>query len=189
MSEILATIKQRRSIRRFTDQALSQETLDQLFEAVRWSPSWANTQCWELVLIQNPALQESLSRLVSKKNPATLAVAKAPAVLAFCANRTKAGYYNGAQVTKFPDWFMFDLGLATENLCLAAESLGLGTVIVGAFDHDETAALLEVPQGYEVVVLVPVGYPDQAPTSPKRRSMDEFVHHGRFGAPDPRSIP
>jgi nitroreductase len=54
---------------------------------------------------------------------------------------------------------MYDLGLATQNLCLMAHSLGLGTVIVGLFDHDRAKAVVNVPDGYELVTMIPLGYP------------------------------
>ena len=78
------------------------------------------------------------------------------------------------------DWFMFDLGLATQTLCLVAHSLGLGTVIVGLIDHDKVKKILNVPDGYEVVALIPVGYPAQKPSAPKRREISEFMRYDTF---------
>ena len=75
---------------------------------------------------------------------------------------------------------MFDLGLATENLCLAAHDSGLGTVIVGLFDHDKVGEAVKLPDGHEVLVLIPLGYPDQEPKPPKRRERGEFVHYDTF---------
>jgi len=75
---------------------------------------------------------------------------------------------------------MFDIGLATQNLCLAAHHLNLGTVIVGLFDQDTAKEILQVPDGYEVVTLIPVGYPAKEGRAPDRREMSEFVHHDTF---------
>jgi nitroreductase len=75
---------------------------------------------------------------------------------------------------------MFDLGLATQNLCLAAHSLGLATVIVGLFDHDKAKAILEMPEGYELPVLIPIGYPAQDVKPPKRKEIREFTHYDTF---------
>ena len=82
--------------------------------------------------------------------------------------------------TKFGDWFMFDLGIACQNLCLTAYSLGLGTVMVGLFDHDKANQILKVPQGYELAVLIPLGYPAKISSAPKRREISEFTHHDTF---------
>ena len=75
---------------------------------------------------------------------------------------------------------MFDLGLFTQTLCLAAHNLGLGTVIVGLFDHDKAKNIVKVPDGYELVVLIPLGYPAKISSAPKRREIGEFVHHNTF---------
>jgi nitroreductase len=75
---------------------------------------------------------------------------------------------------------MCDLGLATQNLCLMAHDLGLGTVIVGLFDHERAKQVLNTPDGFELVTLIPVGYPAKVGNAPKRREMSEFTHQNRF---------
>ena len=92
MDHVLEVVKTRRSIRRFTTQTVDQETLETILEAARWTQSWANTQCWEIVVIKDPELQISLSKLLSPKNPAILAVANAPITLALCAEEKKSGF-------------------------------------------------------------------------------------------------
>jgi nitroreductase len=182
MAELMEVIKERRSIRRYQDREVSQELLQQVIEALKWTPSWANTQCWELIVVTDQGMKERLQETVSKRNPATKAMVKAPVVLALCGKKEQAGYYHGQATTKFGDWFMFDLGLATQNMCLAAHSLALGTVIVGFFDHDRARELLAVPADYEVVVLIPLGYPAKTPSAPRRRESAEFVHLNHFQA-------
>ena len=105
---------------------------------------------------------------------------EAPAILVLCGKQGSSGFYKGQVTTKFGDWFMFDLGLATQSLCLAAWNLGLGTVVVGLFDHNRAAAVLGVPEGYELVAMLPLGYPAKQPAAPKRREISEFTHQERF---------
>jgi nitroreductase len=178
--DLQALIHERRSIRRFEDRKIEPEKLTTIFEAVRWAPSWGNSQCWELIVIEEGKDKEKLAEILSKKNPATLTVRDAPVVLAVCGQTKKAGYYNGVPKTKFADWLMYDLGLATQNLCLTAQSIGLGSVIVGAFDHQMAAEILAIPDGYEIVCLIPLGYPAHSPPAPARRTIAEFVHYRRF---------
>lgn len=180
MQNIVDVVTGRRSIRRFEARTIEEEKLNIILEAARWAPSWANTQCWEIIVVRDTALHKSLTELLSPKNPATLAVANGPVTLAICAATRKSGFYKGEQSTKFADWFMYDLGLITQTICLTAHSLGLGSVIVGHFDHDRTRDLMQLPEGYEVVALLPMGYPDHAPSAPRRRELDEFVHYDRF---------
>jgi len=158
----------------------SQEVLNRVFEAVQWSPSWANTQCWELVVVKDRATKERLQSVLSRTNPASKAMVQAPVVLALCGKLMSSGCYKGKVTTKFGDWFMFDLGLATQSICLAAHDQGLGTVVVGLFDHDRAKEVLGVPEGYELVVMIPIGYPAKGAPAPKRRETAEFVHEGAF---------
>jgi nitroreductase len=170
----------RRSIRRFQDKAIAPEMLAELFEAAQMAPSWGNLQCWELIVVQADEDKKSLAGLLSKKNPATKCTEAAPVVLAVCGNPARSGFYNGKQVTRYQHWFLYDLGLISQNICLKAHELGLGSVIVGSFDHDAAEKLLHIPSGYELVALIPLGYPDHQPSAPKRRSISEFVHYDRF---------
>ncbi len=181
MTDFMEVIRARRSVRKFEDRPIPEEFLDTILEAVRWAPSWANTQCWEIVVVRDPDGKKRLrGALPAKGNPAAGAVAAAPVVLAVCARKKESGFYKGEAVTKFGDWLLFDLGIATENLCLAAHHLGLGTVVVGLFDHDRAAEVLGLPENVEAVVLVPVGFPAKTPSAPKRREISAFVHQERF---------
>ena len=149
MAEFIDVLQQRRSVRRFDERPVAPEALTAVLEALRWSPSWANTQCWEIVVVTDAAIRNRLQQ--------------------------------DQVTTKFGDWFLFDLGIATQSLCLAAHDLGLGTVVVGLFDHDKAAEILKLPaETHELVVLIPMGYPAKQPPAPKRREVSEFVHHETF---------
>ncbi len=170
----------RRSIRRYKDIPVEKDKLNAVLEAARWAPSWGNSQCCELVVIQDREKKEALTQILSKKNPATLAMIKAPVVLAVVGGLKKAGYYNGEAKTKFGDWLLYDLGIVTQNICLSAHEQGLGTVIIGSFDHDKARELIGVPKTHEVVAMLPLGYADHEPPAPKRKPMEDFVHYDTF---------
>jgi len=176
MAELMEVIKARRSIRKYEEKEVPEELLNQVLEAVRWAPSWANTQCWEVIVIKDSATKQRLQETLAKGNPGGKAVVEAPLLLAICGKLESSGYYKNEVTTKFGDWFLFDLGLATQNLCLAAHDLGLGTVIVGLFDHDATKSILGGPAGYELVTLIPLGYPAKVSSAPNRRENGEFTH-------------
>ena len=180
MNEFREIVKGRRSIRKYQDKEIPEQTLEELLEAIRWSPSWANSQCWEVILVRDAATKAKLADTLGKANPAQRAVAQAPVVWAFAAGLKSSGYYKGEMTTKFGDWFMFDTGIVAQTLCLAAQNLGLGTVIVGMLDHDKAGEVLGVGENYEVVVLIPMGYPNQEPKAPKRREQSEFTHYNKF---------
>lgn len=180
MTELAEIIRQRRSIRRYEEKAVSDEVIQQILEAVQWAPSWTNCQCREVIVVTDAVVKEKLQQTLAPKNPATKAVTNAPVLLILCGKVGVSGFYDNKASTKFGDWFMFDLGLATQNICLTAHNLGLGTVIVGLFDHDKAKEILNVPAGYEAVALIPLGYPAKTPSAPKRKEIAEFTHYERF---------
>jgi len=180
MSALMDVIKGRRSIRKFEPQDLTDEQLQQILDAVRWSPTWANTQCCEIVVARDPEVKKRLCETVPKSNPAAKGLASAPVILVLCGKLQSSGYYKGEVTTKFGDWYMFDLGIASQSICLAAYDLGLGTVIIGLFDHDAAGRAVGLPDGHELVAMIPVGVPAQDSKAPKRREIDEFSHKDRF---------
>jgi nitroreductase len=161
--------------------------LEHLFEAVRWSPSWANTQVWEFVVVRDRELIQKLSEIYQMPkgkglNPATKCSQTASALIVLCAKIGVSGYFEGKEVTKHADWYMFDLGIAAQTLCLKAHEMGLGTVVVGLFDHDACNRLVVLPEGYESVVIIPIGrLAGEAKSGPDRKAVADMVHLDRFG--------
>ena len=149
------------------------------------APSWSNKQCWQLVVVEDQAVREKISELSFvetffaaygyKSNPAQKALAQAPIVIVACADPLQSGDLRGEQ------YFMADMGIATENLMLAAHDQGLGSVFVGVFDEEQLKALLEIPPAIRIVGLFPLGYPaGEAKGGPSRKSLSEFVHYGKW---------
>jgi nitroreductase len=76
---------------------------------------------------------------------------------------------------------MFDVGIAMQNLALAAYALGLGTVHVGLFNAELVAQILSVPPDVAVVEMMPLGYPDEERSPPPRKELHEFVFDNLYG--------
>lgn len=180
MSELMDVIKNRRSIRRYRDEAIPDEVLAQILEAARWAQSWANTQCWEIVVVRDQGVKDRLRQAIPEGNPAARCIQSAPVVLALCGKRNVSGFYQGVAVTRFGDWKLFDLGVAAQNIALAAHSLRLGTVVLGLFDHDAARLTLHVPDDMDIVALMPLGYPVAEVAAPPRRACEEFTHYEHF---------
>ncbi len=178
--DLMDAIKGRRSIRAYKSDAVPEEKLHTVIEAFRWAPSWANTECWEVTVVRDPKLKSELAGTLPRGNPAMAAMTDAPVVIVVCAHRGVSGYYRGEATTDKGDWFMFDAGIAMQNLCLAAHSLGLGTVIVGLFNHQKAAEILGVPNKVDVVAMTPLGVPARAGGSTKRKEISEFVFYDGY---------
>jgi nitroreductase len=179
--ELQEAILKRRSIRKFTDEIVTDEQLRQIFEAVRWSPSWANTQTWEFVVVRDKALIEKVAGTYSEKNPAIKCSLTASALIVACAKTGISGCYGGKEVTAIKNWELFDLGMAVQTLCLKAHELGLGTVVVGLMNHDACEKILAVGDGHRVVAVIPIGRPAAAPKEgPPRKAISEMVYLNSF---------
>lgn len=189
--EALEAIRNRRSIRRYRTDPVDDKMLETVLEAARWAPSWSNTQCCRFIVVRDAALKTALADTMNKvtrngepaSNPATRAIIDAPVVIVLCAQLGISGRFAGEFNTDKGDWYMFDIALAVENLALAAHSLGLGTVIVGAFDAPKAAELLGIPEGFAAVVMTPLGFPEREGKAPPRKELSEIVYNERFGEP------
>jgi nitroreductase len=180
--ELQEAILKRRSVRKFTEDIVTDEELRQIFEAVRWAPSWANTQVWEFIVVRDKALIKKVTGTYVEKNPATKCSLAASALIVACAKTGVSGCYDGKDATAIKNWYMFDLGLAVQTLSLKAHELGLGTVVVGLMDHGACKKILAVPEGHEVVAVIPVGKPVlPLREGPPRKTLSEIVSFNTFG--------
>ena len=187
--EVLEAIKARRSIRKYKATPVDDKTIELVLEAARWAPSWANTQCWRFIVVRNSNIKVELANALMKverantlvNNLATEAIRQAPVTIVVCAELGKSGYRLGEIATDKSDWYMFDVALAMENLVLAAQSVGLGTLHIGCFDAEKVASILQVPPGFCVVEMTPLGYPDQEPSARPRKELSEIVFYDKYG--------
>lgn len=178
--DLLNIIKERRSVRKYKSTPVKKEDLVRVLEAARWAPSWANTQVWHFVLITDVSLKEKLSQAIYSKRAAE-AIVQAPVTIVACAQLGKSGYLKGEIVSDKGDWYMFDLGLAMQNLVLMAYSLGLGTVHVGHFNAKMAEEILGIPAGMVVVEMTPLGYPDEIARTPPRKELKDIASSNRYG--------
>lgn len=172
--DTLTTIKERRSIRRFKSQDITDDTLEKLVDAARWAPSAGNVQPWEFVVIRKPDTKKSLADAAFNQ----AFIEQAPAAIVVCADIDRA--YQSYGVRGKTLYCLQDTAAAAQNIHLAAYSLGLGTCWVGAFDEQKVAKALKTPSNMRPVAIIPVGYPDEAPPPRRRRSLDEITHKEEF---------
>jgi nitroreductase len=178
--DLMEAIKGRRSIRKYKPDPIPEEAFRTLMEAVRWSPSWANTQCWEVIIVRDPNMKSALANTLTKTNPSVSSMTEAPLVIVLCGKKGVSGFKKGEAATMKGDWLMFDTGIAMQSLCLTAYGLGLGTVVVGLFDHKKAGEILGLPDGIEVVAMTPLGYPATEGSAPKRKESSEFVFYEKY---------
>jgi nitroreductase len=169
-------VKGRRSVRKFTDHVVTDEQLNEALESLRYTPSWANSQCWEFIAIRDQEIMKTLAEESYPKNPATKCSMTASLILVACYDKTKSGFYKGHSFNDVGTWGMFDLGMACQTLSLKLHEMGLGSVVVGAYDSQKAKEILNIGGDFEIAAIMPVGEPATETPMPKRKDVSEFLH-------------
>ena len=177
--DLQTCILTRRSVRKFTDQPVSRQLLEQVVALAAYAPSWKNTQICRYIALESPQLrQDIIDRfcLPGSNNPAI--IAGAPLLIAQTFVKNRCGFERDGTYTtdREEGWQYYDCGIAAQTFCLAAHDLGLGTVIMGVFDRKGLQEYLEIPPEQELMALIALGYPDDTPlTAPKRKDVDTLL--------------
>ena len=166
----------RRSFRSFTDQPISHELLARIIETASYAPSWKHTQITRYIAVEGTK-KSDLAKCTSIFPGNGAIMEKAPMVIAVTIIKGRSGYERDGSFStvKGDGWQMYDAGVASEAFCLAAYEQGLGTVIMGLFDQEEASKALNVPEDRELVALIPIGYPAESPTAPKRKTVEDLL--------------
>lgn len=172
----LECIKNRRSVRVFKPEKVTHSVLEQIVEAASFSPSWKNTQISRYYIVEDDAIKTKIADSIDFEfNVKTINNAPALVVLTYVKNRS--GFErDGSYTTKKKDsWQMFDAGIAAQTFSLAAYELGVSSVIMGIFDPDEIAAIIDLPETQEVAAILAVGYEEEHPEAPKRKAVEDLI--------------
>lgn len=162
-------IKNRRSVRKFREDAVSADLVRQVLEAGRLAPSWKNLQTWEILVVTGSVKRREVANVL-EGNPAQKGVSQAPVLLIVCADPEKSGVMGDKQ------YYMTDTGIIMDHIMLQAADLGLGTVFIGLFDEEKVRVAAGIPEKYRIVALTPLGYPEILPNPRPRKEIDEIVH-------------
>jgi len=185
-----------RSVRAFLDKPLAPEILPTLVAAAQSAASSSNLQLWSVIAVEDRAKIARLSELAGNQPHIREAPLFLVWLLDFARLRKVAQSRNGDPqfLSSFNGWTTgaIDVGLAAQNAVVAAESLGLGTVYIGALRRDPVAvaAELELPQETFPLLGLSIGYPDPArPTAIKPRlSQAAVLHRERYTPTEPAEI-
>jgi nitroreductase len=170
--DALEAIFTRRSVRDFSPAAVPDELLRQVLAAAAASASGGNVQPWGFVLVR------STGRLAGLRSLAPGIIGRPAAVVALCLDHERSARLGGTDGEQI-DWI--NIGLATQNLLLAAHSLGLGACPIGSFHVQAVTAYLGLPAGVEPVLLVALGFPVSPPAPPGRRPLGEVCFEEEWG--------
>jgi nitroreductase len=163
-------IKNRKSIRDYEDTPIPEDKLLRVLEAARLAPSGSNRQAWKFIVVRDSKRRQKLAQAAEGQT----FVGKAPVVI--------------AAVSTMPDLVMIcgvpacvvDLAIAVDHITLAAADEGLGTCWIGAFSQQTARDILKIPDKYQIVALLPLGYPKQTGRPKVRKSLNEIICYETF---------
>ena len=170
MNPKLNSIFARRSVRRYTDQAVPDELVQDLLEAAMAAPSACAKDPWEFILLRDGALLKQVAELL----PNGPMLATAPLGFVVCGDLDRA---HGGELS----YLLQDCSAAIQNLLLAASTLGLGAVWLGVHPRQERVdglrELFQLPANVLPVSCIALGYPADSP-EPRTRFSADCVHNG-----------
>ncbi len=164
MKTITDTIKERRSVRKYTTEMPGDDLIESVLDAGRWAPSGLNNQPWKFLVVKDPERKSALAGLTKYAR----VIDSAP--VAVCVFLDQDVSYNREKD-------IMAVGACVQNMLLAAYSLGLGTCWLGEIlnKKDEVASYLKVPSDCELMAVITLGYPAGEPEKGSRRSLDSFL--------------
>lgn len=177
MTDFLELAQNRRSIRKYTEQAVEPEKIEKLLQAALMSPAGKRLNPWEFVVVTD---REMLSQMAGCRTYGSSMLTGSPLGIVVCADPNVS------------DTWKFDCAIAAENILLEAEDLGLGACWVQVYERwvkdesGETAeqlvrGLLGIPEHMSVVCIISVGYKNEERKPRKLEKLQyEKVHYGKY---------
>ena len=207
----MKVIQDRRSIREFTDEPISEQDLDMLMEAARQAPSGENAQPWRFIIVKDEAMRKKMGAIagggsgrrftaefVTKKMQERFAnlqdEAKRQAAFQKLTSGQVSTFMADAPVNivvcgKKDVWDTpYDTSAAIENILLMVTALGLGACWVIApcidiRDEERMKALLDIPEGFKAISVLSVGHPTRPHRPRPRLPINELVFTEKWGDP------
>jgi len=182
---MIEILKDHRTIRKYTDKDIDETLLNEILEAGIRASTTGNMQVYSIIVTRDEKKKEALAPMHFNQPMIT----GAPVVLTFCAdfNRFNKWCEQRNATPGYDNFLSFmtaaiDALLVAQNVCVAAESKGLGICYLGTTTYmaDKIIEQLELPKGVVPVTTVTVGYPAEDPGLTDRLPLDAVVHHESY---------
>jgi nitroreductase len=162
----LDAIRTRRSIRAYTDQPVSAESVETLLRAAMSAPSAGNQQPWHFIVVDDRGVLQEIARI----HPYAGMAAQAPVGILVCGDTREE---------KYPGYWVQDCSAAVQNLLLAAHDVGLGAVWTGVFPRPDRVEafrkLFRLPDPVHPLAFIVIGYPAEK-VEPADRFRESRIH-------------
>lgn len=178
ITDVFRLFRYQRAIRSFTDEAVSDELVNQVLTAAIHGPSGSNTQPWHFIVVRDPTVKQAISEVYEEARAAgptpsaggaRQPLAAAPVLIVACVNTPasdRAGFQTGASI--YP---------SVQNILLAARALGLGSCLTTLHRRRKARIheILGIPDHIESAAIIPLGWPDRDYGPNRRPPLAQFV--------------
>lgn len=173
---MLNTIMNRKSVRKYTDQPISRETIEEILKAGMSGPTAVNARPWSFIAVTD---EETLSKMADANGRAAQCLKGAKLGILVCGDLERA-------FSRAPEYWVVDCSIAAQNMVLAAESLGLGSVWLGTWPQSDKIEhqkeLFGLPEHIVPHSLLAFGYPDDEAAAKKEKLIweEDRVHYEKW---------
>jgi len=166
MNAFISMIKERRSVREYTNKKIEREILEEIIDCARLAPSSRNMQPWNFLVVTHEETLLKISEFAALGSPF---IKNAAACIAVCGTIDAKRHVE-------------DCCLAAENIMLAAKSFGIGSCYVAAMGKDVDGArkLLEIPDDQEIVCFITLGYFEKNPPPPAKKRLKDVIRWEKY---------
>jgi len=169
--DLIDAIRDRRSIRSFTNKPVLDNTINELIILAHWAPSAGNKQARDFIIIRDNKTKAKLCSAALDQE----FIKEAPVVIVVCANEERSALRYGERGRTL--YCILDAAAAVQNLLLAVYSFGLGACWISAFNDLEVKVILNLPRYLRPIAIIPIGYSFEKPHAPTRLSHNIVVHN------------
>ncbi len=179
--KILDSIKNRYSLRKYSNTPVEKEKIDRCLEAARLAPSACNAQPWKFILVDKPELKEQVANAARAEMLNMNKFAnEAPVIIAIVMEPANVTSTLGSKV-KRKHYPLMDIGIAAEHICLQASEEGLGSCMIGWLNEKKVKKTLGVPSVRRIPLLITLGYPSEQQESWRpRKDFDKVVSYNKY---------
>ncbi len=162
-------IKARRSIRRFSDQPVDENSIRKILEAGIYAPSAGNLQPWKYYVVTNKAMLVKLSEAAYSQ----IAVTESAGCIVVCIDKIQASSRYGERGQGL--YAIQDTAAAMQNMLLVIHELGLGACWIGAFTEAKVCKILNLSSQFRPVAILAFGHPTEVDAMPPRKPLESVV--------------
>ncbi|MFT4311074.1 MAG: nitroreductase family protein [Candidatus Woesearchaeota archaeon] len=169
-------IKQRRSIRKFSNTPIEFEKITKILESNIYAPSAGNMKDHRIILVNKKSIIQEIADTASLQ----YWIATAPAVLVVCSDPKQAKSFYGDRGENL--YTIQNSSAAIQNMLLTATSLGLSSCWIGSFDDSRMKVVLNIPQNINIHALIPIGYSAQEAEQRELENLDTIIYFNEYGS-------